>query len=356
MITEVIHGRATEILGIEGKAVAAFLREALQHHTLVLQERPSAVRKNSPESAVTIIELTGFPPVCVKEFRWRGWLHGVKGCVRPTQGLRTYRNGCRLMAAGIPAASPLALFRYARGGLVRSEWVIMEVIPAALELDRYVLSQERQPWSCGERRAFVRSFGGFIGALHAKGILHADLKTCNILVARNQESVLKLDADVQRVGQALPHPEQDTRQLHQEDRFHFTLLDYDDVRFLNRVPWRNRVKNLVQIFLSTPLALGTTDRVRFLHAYAAACGLPGDKTRELARAVLQAARNRRILYVGFQGDITENWEITGKAWKTHKAALSSGNTHPLTNLHGTEPHQPRSRKTVAAIDLREESR
>lgn len=285
MIGLTIHDRAAEVLGIEDAAVDAFFRSCIKAHERLLADQLGPIRKNSPESAVTLVDVPGFPRVCVKEIRWRGWLHGVKGLLRPTQGRRSYRNGWRLLDAGISAAAPLGLFRLTRWGVVQAEWMIMEVMPSALELDRYVLREASRAWTHRERRAFARAFGRFIGELHAKGMVHSDLKTCNILVSRGPGAAND-DADAPR----------------------FTLLDYDDVRFFSRVPFRKRIKNLVQIFLSTPLVLGISDRMRFLTAYAAETGLDRREARELAVEVLAAARGRTILYVGFDGDVVEQWE------------------------------------------------
>ena len=69
-----------------------------------------------------------------------------------------------------------------------------------------------------------------------------------------------------------------------------------------------KVKNLVQIFLSTPRAITATDRLRFLREYARQAGIDRDRRREMARRVLKTATGRQILYVGPDGDVTEAWE------------------------------------------------
>jgi len=47
--------------------------------------------------------------------------------------------------------------------------------------------------------------------------------------------------------------------------------------------------------------------MRFLNEYALHAGIDRNQRREIARLVLQAAKGREILYVGFEGDIIEKW-------------------------------------------------
>jgi hypothetical protein len=295
-----IHPQATRSLGKDYASVRQFVRSCLEEHRRLLAANGTTVRKNSPESAVTLVDVPGFPRVCVKEFRWRGWLHAVKGFFRPTQGLRTYRNGWRLLSAGFPVAAPLVLVRERYLGFIRSEWIIMEVLPAALEMDRYLVKRMAQNWCVEEKRALAMRFGRYIGTLHAEGIFHADLKTCNILVS---------------VSHGLDDPEPAENSARTDgpsdgaaETVGFCLLDYDEVRFSRSVPTRKRLKNLAQIFLSTPLAIRATDRLRFLSEYALHVGASHRERREAARAVVHACHGRPILYVGFQGDVREPWE------------------------------------------------
>jgi len=141
-----------------------------------------------------------------------------------------------------------------------------------------------------QRRSLVREFGRFLGSLHARCIFHADLKTCNILVSEKGSSARGPSRF--RSGRSVS----------------FDLLDYDAVSFGLELPLHKRIRNLVQIFLSTPSAIGPGDRMHFLRAYAAAAGLRRREARELARSVLKEAQGKKILYVGFDGDITEEWE------------------------------------------------
>lgn len=295
-----IHPEAAQILKLAPEGISGFIQIVLQEHHRLLTANSGLVRKNAPESAVTVVYLPGMPKVCVKEIRWRGFKHGLKSLFRPTKGLRSYRNGWRLKEAGFSAAMPLALIRKRRMGLIRAEWIAMEVVQDSLELDRYLLRRIKHHWSAEEKRGMARLLGRFIGSMHANGICHSDLKTCNIVVSEDNPS----PEDISKSGHWRPlKPCRPVR---------FSLLDYDDVSFSSEVSNKKRVKNLVQIFLSMPSAVNAGDRMRFLNEYALHVGLNGSQKRQMALQVLKAARGRNILYVGFDGDIVEKWSRSEK--------------------------------------------
>lgn len=291
-----IHPEAAEILGLDVEMVRGVVASSLREHARLVRDGGDGVRKNAPESAVTLIRLPGRPMVCVKEFRWRGMPHALKGLFRATQGARTFRNGWLLHRAGISAALPLALVRSRSSGLIHGEWVIMQVIPEAMELDRYLVKRISAGWTSEERRGLTRLLGRFIGSMHAKGIFHSDLKTCNILVSDE----LPCEGHVAESGLwRLQNPCRPVK---------FSLVDYDDVLFANQIPHEKKVKNLVQIFLSTPTTVSATDRMRFLSEYALHAGINSQVRHRMARDVVKMAGGRKILYVGFEGDVVESWE------------------------------------------------
>jgi len=291
-----IHPEANRILGLDREILPKCIESVLQEHARLLLSPGRSVLKNAPESAVTLVVLPGRPRVCVKEFRWRGVLHSLKSLFRATQGSRTFRNGWRLLTSGIPAAAPLALVAQKLAGLVHTEWIVMEVVPNALELDRYMAKKIAEDWTGEQKREMAALLGKFVGSMHFKGIFHSDLKTCNILVNEDRSlSESPVEAAAGATSCRAPHEG-------------FMLLDYDDVRFGTGTSDRKRIKNLVQIFLSTPMAVGLRERLVFLRHYASAAGLDGREKRRLALDVLQAARGRDILYVAFNGDVIEKWE------------------------------------------------
>ncbi|MGB6065435.1 MAG: lipopolysaccharide kinase InaA family protein [Desulfomonilaceae bacterium] len=293
-----IHPEASTILNHDEEDLTEFALKAIEKHAHLLRTNSRTIRKDAPESAVTLVDLPEFPRVCVKEFRWRGWVHALKGLFRPTQGLRTYRNGSRLSQMGISCARPLALIRRGIFGLVKSEWVIMEIVPDALELDRYITQRIDVGWTPDEKRGLARLFGRFVGTIHARGVFHSDLKTCNIVVSAHGSSA--------QIG-SNPSESAARSSASAWDAVRFSLLDYDDVTISREIADKKRIKNLVQIFLSVPVSVKASQRLLFFNEYALHAGLRRKRKREIARGVIKAARGKEILYVGFDGDVREKW-------------------------------------------------
>jgi len=276
-----------------------FLGEILRKHQELLDGNAPSVCKHSPETSVTIVSVDESRDLCVKQYHWRGLLHALKSLGRPPHGLRTFLNGQKLKHCGINVALPIALIQERTLGLTCTEWVVMEVVPEALELDRYIL-KKREAWrSLDQKRVFVKQIGRFLGFLHSKGIFHADLKTCNILVSDpadfNDQTTDSKNVDISGNITA--------------SALQVFPIDYDEVTFSARISMKNRIKNLAQLFLSTPLLISRTDRIRFLDAYCSVAGILCPQRRALAIAVLNKVRGRTILYVSALGDVEEYWDV-----------------------------------------------
>ncbi len=283
--------------GIPSSQWSDLIRRVLTSHLDMLDTKTGEILKDAPETAVTIVRLEGLPAFCVKQFNDRGMFHRIKGLFRNPQGIRTFLNGSCLISNGIPAATPLALIRKRNRGLVCVEWVIMEFMQNFMELDRYLVRKFEHGWLKDEQKSAVRQFGRFIGSMHSKGIFHSDLKTCNIMVS---EDFSKNDSSS---GSDLHETKTDSSSLK------FCLVDYDDVNFTQHISKRKRVKNLVQIFLSTPSLLNRVERMRFLDEYALHAGLSPEERKHVAHDVLRNSHGRKILYVGFKGDVTETMDL-----------------------------------------------
>ena len=66
------------------------------------------------------------------------------------------------------------------------------------------------------------------------------------------------------------------------------------------------MKNLTQINLSTPRLFTLTDRLRFLNEYLDLCGITNEK-KNMMKEVASLSKTEKILYVSFNGDVTEDW-------------------------------------------------
>lgn len=292
-----INDESLAQLGSPYQKSESLVLSILKQHADLLNRHCSSICKRSPETTVTLVKVPKGPVVCVKEYHWRGLMHAAKSLFRTSHGKRTFFNGLKLREKGIHVPIPMALVQRMYLGVPRTEWVIMEVIPRALELDRYLLLLRDKGLSIVQKRDIVRQFGEFMGRLHRQGIFHSDLKICNILVT-----------DASTVCQADKQPSSAISQEFKGDYLlRFFPIDYDDVSFSSSISERQCIKNLVQLFLSTPLFVTFTDRVRFLRAYGRVLEFSRSELRRIAQKVVSRAWGQTILYVSPTGDIVENW-------------------------------------------------
>lgn len=127
------------------------------------------------------------------------------------------------------------------------------------------------------KRNLTDRLGYLIGLLHQKGIFHADLKACNIMV--------KKEDDIPSIK----------------------LMDYDHVRFTNTLPLKYVIKNLAQLNSSVPRGISRSLRMRFLRAYVSKHPDAPHK-KDLFRMVWEESKDKPIVYVTDRGDRMESWQ------------------------------------------------
>ena len=155
----------------------------------------------------------------------------------------------------------------------------MEDARDCLEMDRYILMNYHDKSSLSKlkkKRALINNLAETIGRMHNQNIFHHDLKTCNIMVKEKGKSP------------------------------YITFLDFDKVSFGEEIAILKRVKNLVQMNLSTPKLISITDRLRFLKEYLRQCSIMDEK-KNILREIVNLSKTEKILYVSSNGDVTEDW-------------------------------------------------
>ncbi len=261
--------RRREVPGPEAAGLPAEARARLA-------SKGPGVLKDAPESAVVRGLTLAGRAVVAKRYHPRGGVAGPRQALGFGRARRAWVSGNGLLVRGVDVATPLALLEEPGGG----GWLLMEDVADSTPLDRFWAARAG-PGEPGLRRGLAEAVGRALGAMHAGGAAHADLKACNVLVGSWPGGGLRV-----------------------------ALVDYDRVAF--RAPTEDdRVESLVQLGNSVPRAVPPRTRLRCLRAYAHAAGFRGPSrtalVRRLGRRVAAESARRGILWVGPDGDVRESW-------------------------------------------------
>jgi len=255
------------------------LHELIEKHNSALINNDSAViMKCDSKTALTrhAFKDKTVQNVVVKQYRVGCFGCLLKNLFRGSAGRKAWVAGNGLRVYGLNTPLPLALLEKKRSGITTGSYLIMEEVKDSLEMDRYILKNLDNRKDIKKKKALISNIANTLGEMHNHNIFHHDLKTCNIMVKENGKS------------------------------FDFTFLDFDKVSFNEEITVRKRVKNLVQINLSTPRLFTLTDRLRFLNEYLDLCGITNEK-KNIMKEVASLSKTEKILYVSSQGDVTEDW-------------------------------------------------
>ena len=255
------------------------LQELIEKHNSALDNNDSAViiKRDSK----TVLTRHNFKDktvqnVVVKQYRVGCFGRLLKSLFLGSAGRKAWVAGNGLRVYGFNTPLPLALIEKRILGIPTDSYLIMEEVKGSLEMDRYILKNFYNRKDIKKKKALISNFAKTLGEMHKHNIFHHDLKTCNIMVKEKDTS------------------------------FDFTFLDFDKVSFREEITVRKRVKNLTQINLSTPRLFTLTDRLRFLKEYLDQCDITNEK-KNILREVITLSKREKILYVSFQGDVTEDW-------------------------------------------------
>jgi serine/threonine protein kinase len=166
----------------------------------------------------------------------------------------------------------------------------METPAGYVELDRYLVKAFAAQKDNSRREAFLDALANFMSYLYLQGIIHRDLKTCNIMV--REESAA----------------------------WSFGLVDMDDVRLDKKISFRRFLKGLVQLHTTTPLFMKMGERIKFLRRYLQLIGR--DDIREITKKVIRGSRGRQLVYVAPDGNVISDVDWQGLCGPDLQAALS----------------------------------
>jgi tRNA A-37 threonylcarbamoyl transferase component Bud32 len=206
--------------------VHSFVDTFLADPEAAFRDSGTNVLKDSRTS--TVVELTVDDcPMIFKRFNWKSLGTVLKNAVRPSPATRSWLLGHNLRDRGLPTPRPLLLAHRYRFGIPAVSYLLVEKVPAAVELATAVMPANVSP--------LAAELGRLVRTMHDRHVSHRDLKAANILL---------------EFGLAP------------------TLIDLVGVR-IGPVPFPTRVRDLARLnasFLNSPV-VSRTDRLRALTAY-----------------------------------------------------------------------------------------
>jgi len=193
-----------------------------------------------------------------KRYLGRGWFEGVKARVFGNRARRAWRGDCLLEANSFGV--PELVMMGERG---TDCFVVTRAVTGGISLLEYArrLRPRSDFQSQRVRRVLAEELGRVVGRMHARGIVHGDLRWGNILIVEGSE------------------------------RPRFVFLDNERTRQYARASKRKAMKNLVQLNLVPADWLSRSERARFWRAYRAEYPtLAGDPRLWIRRVLVLTAR------------------------------------------------------------------
>jgi len=203
--------------------------------------------------------------VYVKQYLFKSILHYLKClffCGSPAR--QAFNAELMLAENGFDVAAMVAMGECRAGFMKTKNFLATLGIENAKTVRKHILEtreilthEQLINW-----RKFIHDFGQTIGRMHARGIFHGDLRLGNILVR------------------------------HDDNLWRFFFIDNERTKKLARLPFINRIKNLVQLNMGPYGIMSNTDRMRFFTAYLSENRMSKKTAKILMRATLRKTARR----------------------------------------------------------------
>ncbi len=242
------------------------INSLLKSHLKISKEEPTSLIKKDKKSLISCLQ-DGEKSIFIKQFCYPRLRDKLSGSLFFSKGIRAWVGGNGLKVRGISSITPLALLEKKLWWFVKEDFLFMENIKDALEMDRYISGNLSSPLI---KRRFIREFAYWLSLIHQRKVYHRDMKACNILVKENEGS------------------------------WEFYLLDLEDVRFKEDVDEKKLFKNLIQLNTSIPEVITSRDRLRFFKEYLKIRPVVKNK-KIFLNEVINKSKKRGVVYTSSNG-------------------------------------------------------
>lgn len=176
--------------------------------------------------------------VYIKHYLHRSWLDFAKHIFRKGRAQRAFDASLMLNNNSLNAPEVIALGRRGFGSIVLKSFLVTKEITDGKPIYQYINDNLNGSinWPPHIRHQFARQLGDVIGRMHSAYIFHGDLRAGNVFATSEKGNWI------------------------------FSLIDNERTRKFLYLPFRLRLKNLVQINMM-PTGISRADRMRFFKEY-----------------------------------------------------------------------------------------
>ena len=245
------------------------LEQALSAGEKTLQERYKLIPVFSSDSACVHKFTASFNGmekwIYFKRYLWRSALDFIKHLVRPSRAKRAFKATLMLEKNGFEAPVVVAMGECKSSFLDRENYLATIEVEDAKQIYQFMpeSTEDLTKEQLQDKRELIRAFGQTVGRMHARGIVHGDLKVVNVLARQEKKG------------------------------WAFSFIDNERTKKFYRLPAWLRLKNLVQLNMYRTDALTDTDRMRFFKSYLQENPLVARKRNEWVKKTITKT-NRRL--------------------------------------------------------------
>lgn len=180
------HFRRLAAPGVRGYAVDGVeLSGLLRDPDAAIASSPTLKRSASSAVVEVAVPVGGAAhPAVLKRVSATAWTDPLAALFRAPAALHAYRMAHALRLRGLPTPRALAVWHRRRFGLPADGYLLLERVPDALDVGRFVESLEGDPAGARERlRKVSDQLARLIARMHGWNLSHRDLKSANVLVS-----------------------------------------------------------------------------------------------------------------------------------------------------------------------------